>query len=329
MSKLHRYTRYQKNVIKFLGLLLDNERPFFYEKTKANHLKVRIQGVDTILYTGGTPSDIKSFSNFKAEVKRAIKTADLVIKAPTIENKLQNTKAITASLCSEKLISAIIKQFRNSRDVIIKQEKKIMSEQQNLDSIKEFRVKKINNMVLRFHKQQKSNFYLKTKQLKAITEEISKHVNFILPTLADYKITMSEPKKSNLAIRQPQKVTSTIPLAKYPDNSGKRLMSSLSSDATIEKISTEVSQVKTIEDVTTAQPKNELQQLLNTKTHNRLDTLRQLSKSESLTLIDEINQAVALNQEQSLEEVLAFIKDKEIPYELLMQQLEQDYCAVA
>jgi hypothetical protein len=329
MNKLHSYTKYQKNVIKFLGLLLDNERPFFYEKTKANHLKVRIQGVDTIIYTGGTPSDVKSFSNFKAEVKRAIKAADIVINTPTIENRLQNTKTLVPSFSSEKLTSAVIKQFRNSRDVIIQQEKNIILEQQNLDSIKEFRINKINNIVLRTHKQQKSNFYLKIKQLKTITEKISSHVDFILPTLGDYKVVMNDQERPKLATHQKNKVIAAVPLTKSSKNSIKDLTSRLSSDTTSQGRNTEGSQVKRMEDATTALSNNELQQLLKIKTHNRLDTLRQLSKSESLTLIAEINQAIALNQEQSIEEVFTLIKDKEIPYKLLMQHLEQEYCAVA
>jgi len=328
MNKLHSYTKYQKNVIKFLGLLLDNERPFFYEKTKANHLKVRIQGVDNILYTGGTPSDVKSFSNFKAEVKRAIKAADLVIKDPTIDSRLQDTKEIAPNLCSEKLISTIIKQFRNSRDAIIQQEKNILSEQNSLDRIKEFRVKKINDMVLRTHNQQKNNFYLKTKQLKTIIEKISSHVDFILPTLADYKLVMIEQKKNKLATCQPNKVIKIKPLTKPFDNSNKG-SNSISINNNPKKMLTTDCNAKTMKDTTTLHSKNDLQQLLKVKTSNRLDILRQLSKSESLALIDEINQAVTLNQEQSIEEVIRLIKDKEIPYELLMQHLEQEYCAVA
>jgi len=136
MNKSHSFTKYQKCVIKFLGLLLDNERPFFYEKTKNNHLKVKIQRVDSILYTGGTPSDVKSISNFKAEVKRAIKAADVAINAPTVKNTQQNPKEIMAGICFEKLISVVIKQFRTSRGIIIQQEENLISEQKNLDSIK-------------------------------------------------------------------------------------------------------------------------------------------------------------------------------------------------
>jgi len=325
MNKLNSYTKYQKNVIKFLGTLLDNERPFFYEKTKSNHLKVKIQGVDTVLYTGGTPSDVKSLSNFKAEVKRAIKAGNNALNEPVSAPIQEKNHVISPIQSSERLVSSIIKQFRSSRDAMIQKEKNMIQEEQSLDCIKAFRFKTINNMVLRTHKQQKNNVYLKGKALKAITEKLSVHAEFILPTLGYYKDLLKEYKKikldqnHNLAITQPTKL---------PNKNVDKLVPILRRDPVLKMDSFKESQGL----IETEEPKvkrHDIKDFMTNKEKSRLNALRQLSKSESLILIDEINQAISLNQEESIKEVLTFIEDKEIPHELLAQYLKKEHAEAA
>ena len=318
MNNLQKYTKYQKKVIKFLGLLLDNDRPFYYEKTKNNHLQVKIKGVQTVLHTGGTPSDIKSYSNFKAEVKRALKAADQTINQTSANSMPLTVKCIEASLCTERLVSSIIKQFRKSRDTLIFQEKQLIGELGGLDRIKTFRAEKIKRLILSTHKQQKNNGYLKTKQLNTITKKISKYVDFILPTLAHYKV--NTPKNKNiLSTKKKEKELEIIvnETENLNTHSTHELINCIEPDTS----NTEVSQIKRETVFSNASSQDELQHLLSANPVKRMNILRKLSKSESLTLIDEINQSLALNQEQSIEEVLAFIKDKNIPATLLIQHL--------
>lgn len=63
MPKQVSYTQYQKRVIRFLSEYLGDQTPFTYQRTQTNHLKVLIDGVAKPLYTGSTPSNIKSINN--------------------------------------------------------------------------------------------------------------------------------------------------------------------------------------------------------------------------------------------------------------------------
>ncbi|WP_246225790.1 hypothetical protein [Vibrio agarilyticus] len=50
-------------------------------------------------------------------------------------------------------------------------------------------------------------------------------------------------------------------------------------------------------------------ELMAISTFNRIAFLRKLSKSEELQFIDDVNQALEMNREQDISEVVAMIKD--------------------
>ncbi|EOB6677966.1 hypothetical protein [Vibrio vulnificus] len=56
--------------------------------------------------------------------------------------------------------------------------------------------------------------------------------------------------------------------------------------------------------------------------NHRISLLRQLSKVEALQLIDEVNQALVMNRDQDISEVVAMIKEKDLPLEAIISRLE-------
>lgn len=57
-------------------------------------------------------------------------------------------------------------------------------------------------------------------------------------------------------------------------------------------------------------------------TDNRVCMLRRLTKVQALTLIDDLNHALALNREQDIEAVVELIRDKDLPLEAIISRLE-------
>jgi ABC-type iron transport system FetAB ATPase subunit len=56
--------------------------------------------------------------------------------------------------------------------------------------------------------------------------------------------------------------------------------------------------------------------------NNRVSLLRNLTKAQALMLIDDINQAMAENQEEDIEAVINLIRDKDLPLEAIISRME-------
>lgn len=63
-------------------------------------------------------------------------------------------------------------------------------------------------------------------------------------------------------------------------------------------------------------------ELMAMSTNNRISLLRNLTKAQMLTLIDDINQSMAQNREEDIEAVISLIRDKDLPLEVIISRME-------
>ena len=137
MKKSKSKTKYEKKVIKSVGSVL-KDIPFTCEITQKNHLKFLIDGVEKPLFTGLTPSDHKSLPNFISEVKKALKQRANNLAAPV---QTEDGKKETSNTEKhEKLIRNMRKKLQQLKSLLMKEEKKLVLENKNVDFIAEHRL---------------------------------------------------------------------------------------------------------------------------------------------------------------------------------------------
>ncbi|MDD1793147.1 hypothetical protein LRP50_08420 [Enterovibrio sp. ZSDZ42] len=312
MCKQVNYSKYQKRVIKFLSDFLGSETPFSYERTQTNHLKVLIDGVPKPLYTGSTPSDCKSINNFMAEVKREVKAS----LAPVEEEKKPiHLPAVVQRQCHDKLIQSCVKSLRTRLDVMKTQEESNVLAAKNVSQVTDFRMEATKHAIKFALQARKQGSYIKPKEMREIEARILKHLNFMMPTMAYYADLLAKKDKYLLTAANTELMTETAqPLPSTLVTS--EVIEAERQDAEPErKVQPEVVKVCSTE-------KDSATELMGMSTANRVSLLRKLTKTQALTLIDDINQAVALNRDEDVAAVVAMIKEKDLPLEAIISRLE-------
>lgn len=310
MCKQTNYSKYQKRVIKFLNDLLDTDTPFTYERAKNNHLKVLIEGIPKPIYTGSTPSDCKSINNFMAEVKRELKAR----KNQTEEMPQQENLILTRSLeqANDKLIQNCVKSLRTRVNALKTQEEASVLENQCINGINLKRIETVKQSVLLALQARKQGAYLKPKELKSIEGVVHNHLNFMLPSMAYYAELLNSKLKRKHAEKQPTKIESltnnAISLEDKTQLAPKKLAKKPKQPVSNKNMNTKNS--------------NSATELMAMSANNRVSLLRNLTKAQALMLIDDINQAMAENQEEDIEAVINLIRDKDLPLEAIISRME-------
>lgn len=348
MCKQVTYTKYQKRVIKFLYDFLGNDYPFDYEKAQNNHLKVLIEGVPKPMYTSSTPSDMKSLVNFKSDIKREIKRLQTEAleqdsDKPAEQSDQEHKKDHILKEAYKRLIMTSIKNIRSKIDIFKSREEEFLLEHRCLDGLKQFRLDNVRHVISQVIQQRKSGTYLKHSEKKSIENEVLRHMNFLMPSIAYYSDYMNKKNYVNTLETTEKKVvggdchdvvnTEVLPEPERdttgfedPSTNVKALKTKTNADA--EKHKDKLS-AKTLEDrVESKRPvqpvEKEFIQLMNLSVNQRIEKFRGLSKSQMLGLIDELNQAMALNREQDINEVIHLIRQKDIPIEVIISRLEEN-----
>lgn len=313
MCKQATFSKYQKRAIKFLSDYLGADTPFSYERTQTNHLKVLIDGVAKPIFTGSTPSDCKSINNFMAEVKREVKASKLEGEdAQNIAPKMQLPNP--NKLSQDRLIQTCVKSLRARIDTMKSKEEEQVLETKSLNEVSEYRLSVIKHAVSLALQARKQGVYIKSKEMKTLESKILTHLDFMMPTLAYYaELLESKTKYQN------------------NDAQSKAAKESLTNNV-IKLEGTAKPEPKKENSLEGEQPQPEVNmnhqkggsasELMAMSLNNRVSLLRQLSKVEALQLIDDTNQALAMNREQDIAEVVAMIKEKELPLEAIISRLE-------
>jgi hypothetical protein len=314
------YSRYQRTVIDLLNKQL-GDRPFSYEKAQNNHLKVLIDGVSRPIYTGSTPSDIKSGKNFMAEVNREIRKAKEVLESP-IDPIIYPIEQQSLQSKHSKLIRNLAKYIRQTRPSLIAKEITMVEETQNTDGLLAHRKTLKEVLVKDALKNRKTEGYILPKEIRFIENELNKHIEFTLPTLAYYSEQLSEKTEKQTPTLQPsiqQKVevmktsvqkntakSKTVP-SKRPNNSiGQSLLASVHSEKN--NLETEI--------IT----KDQFMPLIDESSDNRIQQFKAFSHQQIEALIADLQSAMALKREEDIQLILQLMKDKSITLDDLQPQ---------
>ncbi|WP_060981880.1 hypothetical protein [Vibrio crassostreae] len=318
MCKQSSYSKYQKRVIKFLNDQLGTATPFSYERTQTNHLKVLIDGVPKPIFTGSTPSDCKSINNFMAEVKREIRAS----KAEVDDSKPTPELPNPVKASNDKLIQGCIKSLRTRLPVLKSQEESRVLETQELDDITPNRLDAVKHSISFALQARKDGVYIKRNEMKELEQAILKHLNFMLPTMAYYSellVNKNKYHQKNLAPLPAETVMNESDVREFRATTVVNIDSPSRDVPNTESLVT--SKVRT-NSRTVKQPKDSASELMEMSTDNRVCMLRRLTKVQALTLIDDLNHALALNREQDIEAVVELIRDKDLPLEAIISRLE-------
>ncbi|EPW6429582.1 hypothetical protein [Vibrio alginolyticus] len=317
MSKQSSYSKYQKRVIKFLNHLLGTETPFSYERTQTNHLKVLIDGLPKPIFTGSTPSDCKSINNFMAEVKRELRASKEELSEPGLKVKPR----LPFQMSNDKLIQGCVKSLRTRIDTLKTQEETLVLETESVEGINSARLDTVKYAVSVALKTRKQGVYLKRKEMKEIEDTVMRHISFMLPTAAYYAELLNSKKKYQPKNNTPLPVETVM---NCNDIKEFRATNVVKIDEKIEKVVMGNSKVENESTGVRTSLDKELETaiLIDMSSSNRVRFLRSLSKVQALSLIDDINQALALNREQDIEAVVKLILDKDLPLEAIISRLD-------
>ncbi|MEF1247618.1 MULTISPECIES: hypothetical protein [Vibrio] len=321
MCKSSGYSKYQKRVIKFLNDLLGADTPFSYERTQTNHLKVLIDGVPKPIFTGSTPSDCKSINNFMAEVKRELRASK--VKKDDFQSKPKQVHSIRSS--NDKLIQGCIKSLRTRLPILKSQEESRVLETQELGDINESRLDVVKHSISFALQARKDGVYIKRNEMRGIEQAILKHLNFMLPTIAYYSELLVSKNKYNQKSYEPLPVETVMNEFDVREFRAKSVVSIDSSSKTVPNVENlVVSKIK--KSTSTAhsvkQDKDSVAELMDMSSDSRVSSLRKLTRVQALTLIDDLNHALALNREQDIDAVVELIRDKDLPLEAIISRLE-------
>ncbi|WP_217532679.1 hypothetical protein [Vibrio metschnikovii] len=310
MTKQVSYTQYQKRVIRFLSEYLGAQTPFTYQRTQTNHLKVLIDGVAKPLYTGSTPSDIKSLNNFMAEVKREVRA--LIAPAQEADQQAYPVESSKTAICFDKLINTCVKSLRTRVKSMQADERAQVATNQSLDGLADYRLNTVKQSIKLALQARRQGQYIKPKEMKTLEKAIIKHLNFMLPSIAYYADLLDtpsqlevksescmepcqKPSRANLAVISADKTLVAKPVAPLPASENHEL---------------------------NVQNQDSAHQLISLSSANRVSLLRGLSKAQALNLIADIEQALALNQEADIASVVAMIREKDLPLESIIERCQ-------
>ncbi|WP_133245640.1 hypothetical protein [Pelagibaculum spongiae] len=346
MSKVRGYSRYQKQIIKRLQQTLGADTPFRHERTNNNHLKVLIQGADKPCFTSSTPSDNKSADNFIADVKRIIREINTLTSNDTdcsSANPVEQAGECKAAQVDQITLSCI-KLIRRKIDQIQLEESESIKTKSYLSELKKLRLQVADETIKA--NAGSSKIYLTGKQINHIKNKLLQHLNFMLPTTADYaeKLQVNEADRPlfnnkttkqhavNHAMNNPNVLSELKPLAgivkKTVSPSSARpqpviLPISESTDATGPNVIGSPSNHFKAEVSDAVLCDDSASEWLNQNGAARINALRQLNKLQLEQLAQDVQTAIIANRDQAIDEVVSLIQSQDLPFDLIKKKLEE------
>ena len=314
MNKQSSYSKYQKDIIKKLTKELGVNIPFTYEKTAKNHLKVLIDGLNKPWYTSSTPSDRKSGVNFMGDIKRALKEINIEVLTVSVSPVLTNNKLKKAIYC-DKLAAHCIKSLRSRIPTLKTKEKRLVNTEQTANIVKQHRLDVINNTIAFTLSSKQFPQYLTVKEKKGVCDVIRKHLDFMMPSAADYakdlKVSLTQVDNNN---DLSQDVISGTPAV----TKELATVSNISKESNVGAVKKDVFQ-------TSANGKNisSIDWLGKQSNGKQIKTLQGLSNSEAQRLIDNLHKAIELNRRLAINEVLALMQARGVSIDDLNEKLAE------
>lgn len=246
-----------------------------------------------------------------AEVKREVKASNV----PVEEEKMPvSLPAVVQRQCHDKLIQTCVKSLRTRLDVMKTQEESNVLATKNVSLVADFRLDATKHAIKFALQARKQGSYIKPKEMREIETSILKHLNFMMPTMAYYADLLAKKDKYLLTTANTELETETAkPL--------QQTLVALEVEAEPQDALAEIKlPLETVKVCSTE--KDSATELMGMSSANRVSLLRKLTKTQALTLIDDINQALALNRDEDIAAVVAMIKEKDLPLEAIISRLE-------
>ena len=315
MNKLRSYSKYQKNIIKSLGKELGSTIPFKFEKTKNNHLKVLIDGLDRPFYTACTPSDRKSGVNFIGDVRSALKMQNISPDVTVRPVKLNTVQHLQKSFF-DKVIDSCLRNLRSTTSTIAKREKKVVLENGHTNDLKRGRNKIAEMVIKRAKSQVKQKCYLPHSENLSLNAQVLQHLDYMLPPLAYYAELL---KETNLASNKDDSVIEQTIEQKLPLTSVDTLNSKLSTKPNIESKPTH--NIRNIK--VNTKIKNPSVTLASLDNEDQIDAFMSLDRITALRFIDNIKIAMNNNRQKDLNEISLLMENKGLTLEMLADYIEE------
>ncbi|MCU8061003.1 hypothetical protein L5L91_09580 [Shewanella sp. SM55] len=226
---------------------------------------------------------------------------------------------LSAVACFERLIQTCTKMLRTRIEVMKAREEARVLEAGKVEVATQYRLDEVKQAIKLALQARKPAGYIKSKEMKAIETAVIKHLNFMLPTLAQYAEMISgKPKRNALVCSS---VAAAVKVAN-DDGIGQEHTASSSLElkpAAQRRIEPRAAKIKPqLRASAQAHSPDVINKLMSIEARERISLLRGLSKTEAECVMSEIQQAMALNIEQDIAAVVALIREKDLPLEAII-----------
>lgn len=211
-----------------------------------------------------------------------------------------------------------MKSLRARIDTIKSKEKERVLTTQTLNEVGEYRLSAIKHAVSLVLQARKQGVCIKSKEMKTIESKILTHLDFMMPTLAYYaellenKTKYQNNESQSKATKEP--LTNNVIKLEGTTKPEPKKENSLVGEQSQPEVN--------MNNNKNHQKGGSASELMAMSPNHRISLLRQLSKVEALQLIDEVNQALVMNRDQDISEVVAMITEKDLPLEAIISRLE-------
>jgi hypothetical protein len=310
-------TKYQRKVVKTLNKELGSDIPFSFEKANNNHLKVLIEGVSKPLFTSATPSDHRSDQNFISDVRSAIKQS---LSEPVERKAITNNAERRRMESCKKLLDTGIKYLRSRCKSFAEEEASMMQVHGGSLDLKKERQKLCEHLLDHARKHVSPEIYITSKDLKELKKDFLRHVQFMLPNMAEYVSRMPDPDQPPPEVETPN-VTLAVSCVQEELEEVEEVeaipMDGICEEATIAMDDhREGSQPEN----TTV---NQLAAFLALSTDTREAALLAQNNTTLGVLKEQIDVAIERNTRRQIRQVVELIKENNLPIERILEQLDK------
>ncbi|MAC47636.1 MAG: hypothetical protein CMI12_12410 [Oceanospirillum sp.] len=305
-NHLKAYTGYQKRVIKGVAELLE-ERPFSYKKKNNNHLEIKVKGIDRVFYTSATPSDHRAYENFLSDIKIELRKLSVEEDDQNPVSTLPEKPKDARQASLDKITRTIIKRIRMNIDKIQKDEYDALlsHDTANEETIPKLREALIDREIDLALKSKHDADYFPPGMIKQRKLAIRDNLDFMLPPIAYYH----EKLKDRL----------DQACSKFKEDQPDETQNPHSDHGDKEKEESALVQP----DKPTEEKKGmDLKALAKAKRNKRLSEIKQLSKSEIASLIEDFQKALEQKHEEDILDLVTQIKEKGVTLAEIQERLE-------
>lgn len=317
------YSPYQRQVIsKLVGLLSGMDMKFQYSKCANNHLKITIDGVDRVFHTGSTPSDIRSMNNFMGDIRAELKRMNTKTAAPQDEPLSQ--QRVKQRKSAEDFVSwqkkEQLKHLKKSLRKIRKQEMTMLTELQVTEMaplasnvlaerVRQYRADQVCGPLEQAIKQHKGDLFIPPGLVKTAKAELNDFLDSHLTNLADYQQRLQK-KLDRQIVSVAATPTNESVHAEPLNQESATSQESIVADESPATYTVSTTNTDSTQRPSQASPVVEqeahmtLQAFVHGKPHQRIKSIKTLTKQQITQLIEDGQKALAQKHQEDISYLL-------------------------